>query len=121
VSQWGHGEDQDTLAIKAYNATLADPILIVRSPAHVHQMNGLEPQVKRVHNLANKSALEWTLGWKFDIDLRVAAVEHLNDNVALFSSTKELQTKTRYQLFMRDHEVRDITNPFLFFCEHPLP
>ena len=47
VSQWGHGEDQDTRAIKAYNSTLADPILIVRSPANVHQMNGLEPQAKR--------------------------------------------------------------------------
>lgn len=33
VSQWGHGEDQDTRAIKAYNAILAHPILIVRLPA----------------------------------------------------------------------------------------
>jgi len=58
-------------------------------------MNCLESQVKRLHYLATKSALEWTLGRKLDIDLRVAAGEQLNDSVASFSSTKDLQTKTR--------------------------
>ena len=50
VSQWGHGEDQDTRAIKAYNENLAHPILITRSPANVHpRMCGVDSRAQIRH------------------------------------------------------------------------
>jgi len=79
VSRLGHGEDQDTLAIKAYNENFAHPILIKRSPANVHHMNALEPQQKRVNYLANHAGMIWILGRRFAIGLVVSAAEQLND------------------------------------------
>jgi hypothetical protein len=109
VSQWGHGEDQDTRAIKAYNENLAHPILITRSPANVHQMNALEPQQKRVNYLANHAGMMWTLGRRFAIDLVVSAAEQLNDGVVPHSVVKSVRTQTRYQVFMRGRECSDIS------------
>ena len=46
VSQWGHGEHQDNAEVRAYNAHLADPILIRRSPANMHSMNACESKAR---------------------------------------------------------------------------
>ena len=109
LSQSGHGADQDNSHLKAYNSRLADPIKVWRSPANVHSMNGCESQVKRLNYLANMIRHRWYLGDPFKIDATVAAAEILNDLPVPFSANEELRKATRYQLFMENEDVSDIT------------
>ena len=88
---------------------LAHPILVARSPANVHAMNGCEPQQLRMLYLANRSSMDWTLGSPFAIDLVVSAAEQLNDSVMPFTTNEDVRKQTRYQCFMRGKARSDIS------------
>jgi hypothetical protein len=99
LSQSGHGADQDNSYLKAYNSRLADPILVVRSPADVHAMNGCEPQAKRLYFLANQIHQRWYLGRAFTIDTLFSACEILDDTPVPGSIVAGLKGATRRELF----------------------
>ena len=109
VSQWGHGEHQDNAEVRAYNAQLADPILIRRSPANMHAMNACEPHMKRLSYLSNRIRQRWALGPCFDADAMVAAGEQLNDTPVPFSTNPELHEATRWELYTEGEEVSDLS------------
>jgi hypothetical protein len=109
VSQWGHGEHQDNAEVRAYNAQLADPILIRRSPANMHSMNACEPHMKRLSYLSNRIRQRWALGRIFDADAMIAAGEQLNDTPVPFSTNPGLHEATRWKLYSEGEETSDLS------------
>jgi hypothetical protein len=109
LSQSGHGADQDNSYLKAYNAGLADPILVQRSPADVHSMNGCEPQAKRLYYLGNMISKRWSLGRTFNIDVCASAAEVLNDTPVPGSRIKDLHSATRREVFTGHTMATDLS------------